>query len=63
MKTTMKEVARIIGQVAKMDRHGKQIVHDYLAEDLAGGAVTRQAEASDTDRTEAKAKTEKDGAA
>lgn len=34
-KSSMVEIARIIGQVARLDAHGKRIVRDYLVADLA----------------------------
>lgn len=34
-KTSMAEIARIVGQVARLDARGKRIVRDYLVADLA----------------------------
>lgn len=33
-KSSMAEIARIIGIIARLDRHGKQIVSDYLIDEL-----------------------------
>lgn len=44
-KTSMSEIARIVGQVARLDKHGKQIVRDYLVTELAEerpAGVTRE---------------------
>ena len=33
-KSTMSDIARIIGQVARLDLHGKRVVLEYLNEEV-----------------------------
>lgn len=42
-KTSMSEIARIIGQVARLDAHGKRIVRDYLVDELEEERSVRMA--------------------
>ena len=35
MKTTMQQVATMIGAIAKLDRRGKEIIRDFLNDELS----------------------------
>lgn len=43
-KTSMPQIANIIGQVARLDRRGKKTLYEYLAQDLGNETYTLKAE-------------------